>query len=518
MTTSIWGGTTVVQSTANADNSYLEQAFDIVLENTSVLELTTFVYAPNSGSLDVFINGARQELTKDYTETSSTEITIPGLRVGDRVVIRGLIGTTGAVQAQVSADASAVSAASSLASSIVAATQAAAAAQSAIQAANVATAISGTSVTSNSISLGSKTFTTQANKQFNPGTWITAIPTADTDQVISGPITSYDPVTGQLVFNAKGAIGVGGPFVSWNLSISGIQGIQGIKGDKGDGFLNYVKRSANVQIVNSNVATYFELSGTFTQTFDTPTALGNQWWSYIENAGTGTITIPASDGRTNWIVYPEEIRLFLCDGASISSKILRSFNYTGTITGTWAKPPGYSEFSGYLYTGGASGEGKNGASAAGGPSGAFTRFRLPASLFGNSELITVGLGGAGYANPALTMRFGGLSSIGSLISLAFDGTITPKAINPYIKYTDPTNPVLSLEMPGQGGTGASSSVVYAPGTSKMAGNGGIGSTGSAPFPTDGAAPGGGGGGIYTTGNIIASGSGARGEVNIRGIL
>jgi hypothetical protein len=104
MTASVWNpGGSVIPSTANADNSYISQAFTGTAGQT-VFVLTNFQYAPATGSLFVFINGVKQRLTTDFTETSSTVVTlVSGVVVGDIVEIVGLVGTSGATNAAASA-------------------------------------------------------------------------------------------------------------------------------------------------------------------------------------------------------------------------------------------------------------------------------------------------------------------------------------------------------------------------------------------------------------------------------
>jgi hypothetical protein len=52
----------------------------------TIFNLTTISYTPASNSLIVYVNGSKQILTTNYTETSSTRVTfIDGLNVGDLV-------------------------------------------------------------------------------------------------------------------------------------------------------------------------------------------------------------------------------------------------------------------------------------------------------------------------------------------------------------------------------------------------------------------------------------------------
>ena len=113
MSGNIWTPGSPITSTANADNSYKSQQF-IATAGQTVFTLTQFVYAVGTGSLLVFLNGVDQYIGTDFVETDSSHVTFTTpLEVGDVVVIRGLIGSTGATAAQTSADAAAASAAAS---------------------------------------------------------------------------------------------------------------------------------------------------------------------------------------------------------------------------------------------------------------------------------------------------------------------------------------------------------------------------------------------------------------------
>lgn len=117
-TASIWGGSTVINSTANADNSYLTQVFGTPTAGQTVFNLTVFAYAVGTASLDIFVNGVRQNLGSDFTETSASSFTFTttDIETTDVIVAVGKVGLTGANNAAASAAASAASAASALAS------------------------------------------------------------------------------------------------------------------------------------------------------------------------------------------------------------------------------------------------------------------------------------------------------------------------------------------------------------------------------------------------------------------
>lgn len=107
------------------------------------------------------------------------------------------------------------------------------AAASAVAAADQAAALRGTSLTSNTVSTGSKTFTTQASKQFNVGNYVTIVATANpTGQVITGAITAYSGTT--LTTNITGFLGAG-TVADWQIYVSGMQGQKGADGSGGGG-------------------------------------------------------------------------------------------------------------------------------------------------------------------------------------------------------------------------------------------------------------------------------------------
>ena len=82
-----------------------------------------------------------------------------------------------------------------------------------------------TSATSQSVALGSQTFTIQANKAFGLGQIINRARTSNPAVVMTGPLTAYDPVTGIATQNVTDATGIGtGPFTDWTISVAGLKG------------------------------------------------------------------------------------------------------------------------------------------------------------------------------------------------------------------------------------------------------------------------------------------------------
>ena len=140
MSASVWEGSQVIGATANADNSYVTQEFTASINGDELFNLTLFVYQPATGSLDIYVAGVHQRLTTDYEETSQSSVTVKGVRVGDAVTIRGLVGSTNSQAAQTSADQAAASALAAANSATASANSATASATSATNSQNSATA------------------------------------------------------------------------------------------------------------------------------------------------------------------------------------------------------------------------------------------------------------------------------------------------------------------------------------------------------------------------------------------
>ena len=210
--------------------------------------------------------------------------------------------------------------------------------------------------------------------------------------------------------------------------VTGVESVDGMRGELttkringasifGSGDLTVgmkkVTRTLPTKLLTADNGTWFSLSGSMMQPFDTPALLGNTWSCFISNDGTGNITIPASDGRTNWIMYPGEARIFFSDGAAITSYVLRAYCLRSQSSGTFIKPPGYNHHQvrgigggqgGGGGGGGASGSfyagligGSGGSGGAGGVSGVLAEALFPDAAVPNSVPWFIGAGGIGGA-------------------------------------------------------------------------------------------------------------------------
>lgn len=307
-------------------------------------------------------------------------------------------------------------------------------------------------------------------------------------------------------------------------------------------------RTANVILGVADKQSLVDItSGTFSQTFDAAATLGNGWYCWIRNSGTGDITLDPNaaetiDGLATFIMYPGEARLIQCDGTALRSVVVTPFIKTFTANGTFTKPPGYSVFTTKLWSGGASG-GRSGSltgAASGGGGGGCGEFSIPSASVAATESISVGAGGNGITATG-NGAVGGNSSFGTLatvfaatnyldggsplglvsaIPLGYDGmqsAATPSATRPIWGGGASSSAGTAVSGSSRNGGGAGGSVdiasnLFAAGTSLLGGNGGAAGAGASGVA--GAVPAGGGGATQTG---ATSGAGGRGEVRIWGV-
>lgn len=308
-------------------------------------------------------------------------------------------------------------------------------------------------------------------------------------------------------------------------------------------------RTSNTVIAAGDFGTVIDItSGTFTQTFSGVATLGSGWWCYIKNSGTGDITVDPNaselvDGLTSYIMYPGEVRLFLCDGSALYSIIINPYKRTFAASGTWTIPPGYAYHGAMVWSGGASGQRNNNVAAfsAGGAGGGCADVTIPSSFLGTSQTITVGAGGNAVTTVAVG-NVGGNSSIGSIFTvfagltyLTGGSVNSTYTVNSHYGYEGDASAITAPFKTIWGGSGSSNdgsstsgNSVYGGaaggsvaaggaaqngGASLLAGHGGAGV--SAGNGVAGQAPAGGGGATQTG---TQSGAGARGEVRVWGMM
>lgn len=415
----------------------------------------------------------------------------------------------------------------------------------------------GHSTTSLAVGSGDKTFTMEPDLAFGIGQFVNISDNAApaTNQM-RGRITAYNRTTGVTTVRVTETDG-SGTIAAWTITL----------GTPTLGRGDYISRTTNTSIDDSNYGDYIQITGAgnFTQTVGALTA--GTWFDF-ENAAADAITWAASDGVSNWKQYPGEVRRFRYDGASLQSVVLKAFAITFTASGTFTKPPRYNYFAGMGWGDGGGG-GKtttDGVICGGGGGAAGVPFEIPASAFGATETITIGTGGLG-ATTAADGTVGSNSSIGAIVTFFGGGpgggggsnagggggggaTAVGTVVTPGAPYASTNVGTISAgegfggaygsantggagDAGYHGGGGGGAGNAGAGGASQFGGGGGGGviSTGAAGVGgvskfggsggaaglsangTDGTAPGGGGGATY---NGARAGNGARGEIRITG--
>lgn len=179
-----------------------------------------------------------------------------------------------------------------------------------------------------------------------------------------------------------------------------------------------VPRTSNTILGTSNLSQLIDVtSGTFSQTFDT---VGNGWFVYYRNSGTGDITLSITmDGVLNPIMYPNECRMiqFNSSGSTYSSVVLTPFSRTVTTTEAIMIPPGYAAIAADVISGGGGGGRANAGSATGAGGGGGGARSGPIPIYGltagSSVTATIGAGGAGASSNNSNGTAGGNSSFGA---------------------------------------------------------------------------------------------------------
>lgn len=189
----------------------------------------------------------------------------------------------------------------------------------AVNAADGANAVRGTSTTSTAVGAGSKTFTTQAGKQFTGGNYVTVSRTSAPTTLMHGVVTAY---SGTALTVDVSTIAGSGTYTDWTIALSGAKGNNG---PSGTGDLPYVTKTSAYTVLSTDKGKLIDCtSGTFTLSFSACATLGANWATYIRNSGTGTITLDPNgsetiNGAATYTLNAGSTVLLLCDGTSIRS-------------------------------------------------------------------------------------------------------------------------------------------------------------------------------------------------------
>jgi len=125
--------------------------------------------------------------------------------------------------------------------------------------------------------------------------------------------------------------------------------------------VNYTKVSGVATVVGSSVPTVIRsartsntilgvadqgtlidiTSGTFSQTFTAAATLGNGWFAYVGNSGTGFVTLDPNStetitvngvAQTTWVLWPREMGLIVCNGSNFFYYNIQKGEITQTIS------------------------------------------------------------------------------------------------------------------------------------------------------------------------------------------
>jgi hypothetical protein len=180
-----------------------------------------------------------------------------------------------------------------------------AAAASAAAAAASAATLYGSSTTSVTVGAGSKSWTTQAGKQFGVGQFLRIQRQADANVYMYGRSTAYDSTTGALIVNVERIAGAGA-FTDWDIFVTGVAGDMGPAGAAATGVRAIA--GADTVIASDNLK-LLRCTGTFTLGATASATLGATFSFIVENSGTGLITFdPASaetvNGASTLVIQP----------------------------------------------------------------------------------------------------------------------------------------------------------------------------------------------------------------------
>jgi len=199
-------------------------------------------------------------------------------------------------------------------------TYANAAATSAADAANYAAALNATYSGSLTIAAGSQSFTVQSGKQFAAGQYVMIIRSADPAYYMWGTVTSYNAGSGALAINAIATAGTGS-YSGWSVSLSGVIGPQGAPPRA------YLRsQSSNYTAVLGDMACIIDCTGSWTLSLTAAATLGDGYYVWVRNTGSGTITIdPAGaetiDGAATVTLPAGHYCMLQCDGAAWKTTI-----------------------------------------------------------------------------------------------------------------------------------------------------------------------------------------------------
>lgn len=198
-------------------------------------------------------------------------------------------------------------------------------------------AYSATSSTSLTVGTGSKSLTIDTGKGFAVGQPVLIASTASPTNYMSGQVTAYNSGSGAMTVNVT-AIGGSGTVASWAVSVSAVMLATAPS-------LSQRSITSADTLIASDQGKLIDCSGTWTLSVTAAATLGNGWWCYVRNSGTGTVTIDPDGAETVDGVASGSVRdtiLLVCDGTGFTASKVGPFSHIETLTSgtSWTCPLG----------------------------------------------------------------------------------------------------------------------------------------------------------------------------------
>lgn len=198
-------------------------------------------------------------------------------------------------------------------------------------------AYSATSTTSLSIATGSKSLTIEAGKSFAIGQPVLIASTAAPANWMHGQVTAYDSGTGALTVTV-GAISGSGTVAAWSVSVTAVVLAAAPS-------LTQRTITGADTLISSDHGKLVNCSGTFTLAATAAATLGDGWWCYVRNTGTGVVTLDPDGTETVDGVSTGPVAgtiLLACNGTSFTAVKIGGFDTLQLLTSgtSWTAPLG----------------------------------------------------------------------------------------------------------------------------------------------------------------------------------